>query len=130
MGLNRLFEILIAGVLALGVATPAFAGYPGSTQPGAQQVPLGNLIILREVPARNAIIPGAGDALAVQTAPPSSVFATIEGVGGPLTDAQEATVTGSVGSREGQIVAGALGTVLGSQAMIGGLAPERSSEFW
>lgn len=113
-----------SAALALVIPSPAIAGYPGSTQPGAQQVPPGNLVVIRDVPARNAIISGAGDALAVPTAPPSTVFATIEGVGAPLSDAEEATVTGSIGSLEGRIVAGAVGGVLGSQSIVSTVGPD------
>jgi hypothetical protein len=117
------FGLLIGSAAALAVtATPAAADYPGSTQPGATPVPPGNLILIRGVPPRNAIIAGAGDALGVPTAPPSSVFATIQGVGSPLTDAQAASVTGSLRPGQvGQYVAGAIDGVLRAQSATGGV---------
>jgi hypothetical protein len=115
------FGLLIGSALALALwASPAAAGYPGSTQPGATPVPPGNLIILRAVPPRNAIIPGAGDAVYAPTAPPSTVFGTITGVGSPLTDAQAASVTGSVQPGQGgQYIAQAVDGVLGVQTATG-----------
>jgi hypothetical protein len=117
-------ELLIAATVIVGLAaTPATASYPGSTQPGAQPVPLGNLLIIRVVPPRNAIIPGAGRAISVPTAPPSSVFQSLEGVGAPLSDGQAALVTGSLGvSQSGKIVAANLDGLLGAQGVEGGRA--------
>jgi hypothetical protein len=119
----------IGGALLLTlVATPAAAGLPGSTQPGAQQVAPGNLIIIRNVPPRNAIIPGAGAAVTVPTAPPSIVFAVIQGVGAPLTDSQAASVTGSVSPGQGGgVVATAIGGVLGAQSMVGSPASQQGA---
>jgi hypothetical protein len=121
-------ELLIAGALTLGLAaSPAAAGYPGSTQPGAQQVPPGNLLIIRAVPARNAIISGAGRAISVPTAPPSSVFQSLEGVGMPLSNGEAASITGSLAvGQSGKVAAAALDGLLGSQAMEGGRAADQT----
>jgi hypothetical protein len=108
----------VALFLWLGAA-PASASLPGSTQPGAEVVPPGNLIIIRNVPARNAIIPGAGDAVTVPTALPSIVFATVQGVGAPLSDSQAASIAGSSPGQVGRDVATAIDGVLGGQSMAG-----------
>ena len=120
--------IAIGAALLLALsASPATAGLPGSTQPGAQLVLPGNLIIIRAVPPRNAIIPGAGDAITAPTAPPSIVFATIQGVGAPLSDSQAASVTGSIAPGQvGTDVASAVDGVLGRQTIEGGPSPQRS----
>lgn len=117
-----------AGLTALLLAaSPAAADYPGSTQPGAQQVPPGNLVILRAVPPRNAIIPGAGQAVTAPTAPPSVAFAGLQGIASPLSDAQAASVTGSVplGQAGGQASA-AIDGALRSQSLFGGASADRS----
>jgi hypothetical protein len=117
-----------ATLLAALAASPAVAELPGSTQPGAQQVLPGNLIILRNVPSRNAIIPGAGAALTAPTAPPSIAFAFLQGVGAPLSDSQAASITGSVSpGQSGRDVAAAVGGVLDSQPTGGGIIPQTSA---
>jgi hypothetical protein len=114
-----------ATLLATMTPSPAAAELPGSTQPGAQQVLPGNLIILRNVPARNAIIPGAGTALTAPTAPSSTVFAFLQGVGAPLSDSQAASITGSVSPGQGgRDVATAVGGVLESRPVGGGIIPQ------
>lgn len=113
-------------MLALS-SVPAVAGLPGSTQPGAQPVVPGNLILMRAVPPRNAIISGAGGAITAPTAPPSVVFATIQGVGQPLSDSEAALVAGSVDPGQGgRDVAATIDGVLGSQSISGAAAPERA----
>lgn len=122
-------EMFIAATLALALAaSPAVAGYPGSTQPGAQKVLPGNLILIRAVPPRNAIISGAGRAVTAPTAPPSSVFESLEGVGAPISDGQAASIAGTSGAgQSGKLVAGAIGGLLGSQAMDGGQPLDRTA---
>lgn len=119
-----LFGLRVAGAATLLVAaTPAIAELPGSLQPGATPVLPGNLIILRHVPPRNAIISGAGSAVTAPTAPPSIVFANIHGVGAPLSDAQAASVTGSIpAGQAGLDVASAIDGVFRSQSITGGAA--------
>lgn len=121
MGALRFFGLLFAGVISIATATPAIAKLPGSTQPGAIPIPLGNILILRDVPARNAIEPGAGFALSVSPAPPPSIFGTIQSVVTRLTDVEEAAVTGSVGKTVGQTTAGAVDRALSSGSMVGGM---------
>lgn len=123
------FGLRVATVLAAILsAAPAPAELPGSTQPGATPVPPGNLIILRVVPPRNAIIPGAGRAVTAPTAPPSIVFVNLNGVGAPLSDAQAASVTGSIPAGQGgKDVASAIDGVFRSQSMLGGASADRSS---
>ena len=120
--------IAIGAALLLALsAAPASAGLPGSTQPGAQPVPPGNLVIVRVVPPRNAIIPGAGAAITAPTAPPSVVFATAEGVGQPLSDSQAASVIGSIApGQSGSNVAAAIDGVFGSRAMAA-VVPEHAA---
>ena len=125
MGAMRFFCLSFAGVVAIAIATPAAAKLPGSTQPGAVPIPLGNILLLRDVPARNAIEPGAGFALSVSPAPPASIFGTIQGVVA-LTDAESAAVTGSIGKTVGQTTAGAVGGIFDSNSMVGGMAPSHS----
>ncbi len=122
------FELRVAGALALVFgATPALADYPGSTQPGAQQVLPGNLVLLRAVPPRNAIIAGAGRAVTAPTAPPSAAFGGMQGVGFPLSDTEAASVIGSIPAGQGgQIVAETLSGALRSQSMVGGAGADRS----
>lgn len=129
MRANRSFELRVAGALTLALTpVPAAADYPGSTQPGASPVPAGNLLLIRAVPPRNAIIPGAGPAITAPTAPPSTVFANIQGVGSALTDSEAASVTGSAPMGQGgKDVAAAIDGVLQSRSMLGGAAADRSS---
>lgn len=117
-----------AGLVGLLLAaSPAAADYPGSTQPGAQQVAPGNLIILRVVPARNAIIPGAGQAIVAPTAPTSIAFGTLQGAATPLSDAQAASVMASVRpGQAGEQAAAAIDGALQSQALFGGAAGEHA----
>lgn len=121
----------LAGAAALLLAlspVPAAAELPGSTQPGAQPVPPGNLILLRNVPSRNAIIAGAGAATTAPTAAPSIVFAAVQGVGAPLSDSQAASVTGSVSpGLSGEAVAATIDGVFGSGAMTGAASPAREA---
>ena len=126
MGALRSFRLSSVGVIAMAIAAPAAAKLPGSTQPGAPPIPPGNILLLRDVPARNAIVPGAGVALSVSPAPPDSVFGTIQGVITRLTDAEAAAVAGPIGKTAGQSTAGAVDGVFDSQSMIGGLAPSQS----
>lgn len=128
MRAGRSFGLRVAALLAVvATAAPAAAELPGSSQPGATPVAPGNLIILRVVPPRNAIIPGAGRAVTAPTAPPSIVFVNLHGVGSPLTDAEAASVTGSIpAGQAGKDVASAIDGVLRSQSMLGGSSAERS----
>ena len=113
--------------LLVATATEADAKLPGSTQPGAEPVPPGNLIIIRNVPARNAIIPGAGDAVTVPTALPSIVFATVQGVGAPLSDSQAASVAGSMPGQIARNIATTIDGVLGPQSMAGGSSAQAAT---
>lgn len=120
---------LLSTVVAIATAqAPASAGLPGSTQPGAQPVPLGNLLILRMVPPRNAIIPGAGAELSVRTAPPASAFASIGLALKPISDALAASITSTpaVGSGGGS-VSGAIDQVTRSNQMMGDNPTERAT---
>jgi protein-disulfide isomerase len=120
--------LFLAGTLTLAlISAPAAAEYPGSTQPGADQAPPGTITILRVVPPRNALISGAGPGEYVSTAPPSIVFEAFQGVGTPLSDAEAASVTGALSPVQGgNVVAKAIGGVLGSERMSGAATPERA----
>lgn len=116
-----------AAALALS-SVPAVAGLPGSTQPGAQPVAPGNMILMRVVPPRNAIISGAGRAITAPTAPPSVAFATIQGVGIPLSDAEAASVIGSFSpGQAGAVVATTIDGVFGSQSITGSPSNQAAS---
>ena len=127
MGANRSVELYVAAAIALAaIPVPAVAG-PGSTQPGATPVPPGSLIILRDVPPRNAIVSGAGDALAVSLAPPASVFDSLTGIGTPISDAQAASMTGSASSAGGNIVVTTLDSIFGTPSASGAASPEHAA---
>lgn len=126
-GLGSSLKCLAAVVAIAAAHGPALAGLPGSTQPGAQQIPPGSLLILRQVPPRNAIISGAGEALAVPMAPPASVFA-INIALKPISDGLAASITSTpaLGSG-GASVSGALDQVTRSNQMIGDNPTERAT---
>lgn len=85
----------LAMTIAL-VAAPAKADLPGATQPGAQPVPPGSLLILREVPPRNAMLPGVGAAVTAPVTPPASVFSSTNGVFAILGDNDAASISGQI----------------------------------
>ena len=117
----------VAAAIALAaIPVPVLAG-PGSTQPGATPVPPGSFIILRDVPARNAIVPGAGAADAVSLAPPASVFDSLNGIGGTITDAQAASMTGSAAPGGGNIVVSTLDSIFGTPSAGGAASPEHGA---
>lgn len=119
--------VLIAMGLA-AAASPAAAGYPGSTQPGATPVLPGNLLILRQVPPRNAIVPGAGDAVSAPVAPPSAIFSNVTGVGSPLSDLEAASITGNLSTvQAGAHARSAIDAVLQPNSLIGGSSSERGT---
>jgi hypothetical protein len=124
---RKLSAVQLAGGLSyLCLSVAAAAGYPGSTQPGAQQVAPGNIILLRVVPPRNAIVPGTGSAVTAPTAPPSMAFDAIRSVGSVLSDAQAASVTGTPAGIGGGSVPASLAQALNSQSATGGAAADRS----
>jgi hypothetical protein len=128
VGASTSVRLVIAAAIGLGSASvPALAGPTGSSQPGATPVPPGSFIVLRDVPARNAIISGAGDALAVQMGPPASAFDAITGVGARLSDVQAASVTGSLSAGAGgRAMAASMDHLFGAQSMSGGAADRAS----
>jgi hypothetical protein len=117
---------IFAALPAVATGSAALAQYPGSSQPGAQQVAPGNLLILRHVPPRNAIIPGAGAAVTAPTAPPAGIFSDVSGVIGALSDSDAASVSGLPSAGQGGFhVAVGLEQVSGSQSVIAGSGTER-----
>ena len=127
MGARHNVGLSIAAAVALAaVPVPAVAG-PGSTQPGATPVPPGSLIVLRDVPARNAIVSGAGDALAIPMAPPAYIFDSLTGIGAPISDAQAASMTGSASVAGGNIIVSTLDSIFGAPSASGGAAPEHAA---
>ena len=129
MGASTSVRLFIAAAIGLGSpSVPALAGPTGSSQPGATPVPLGSFIVLRDVPARNAIISGAGQALAVQMAPPASAFDAVTGVGALLSDAQAASVTGSISpGAGGNAMAATMDHLFGAQSMSGAASVDRAA---
>jgi hypothetical protein len=86
------------------------------------------MILMRVVPPRNAIISGAGRAITAPTAPPSVAFATIQGVGIPLSDAEAASVIGSFSpGQAGAVVATTIDGVFGSQSITGSPSNQAAS---
>ena len=104
------------------------AELPGALQPGAEQVPPGNLLILRMVPPRNAIIPGAGAAVTAPTAPPSGIFSGVTGIARVLSDNEAASITSNLPSAEnGHFVRSAVDETFRQQPALGGSATERAA---
>ncbi|MCL6729964.1 hypothetical protein [Sphingomonas hankyongi] len=88
----------------------------------------GNLLILRMVPPRNAIIPGAGAAVTAPTAPPQSVFSSTAGITRVLSDGEAASITGQLPAHEaGQMVRSAIDETMRPQPGLGGSATERAT---
>ena len=127
MGARHNVGRVVAAAIALAaIPVPAVAD-PGSTQPGATPVPPGSLILIRDVPARNAIISGAGAALAVPMAPPAYVFDSLTGIGAPISDAEAASMTGSASAAGGNIIVSTLDSIFGTPSASGAASPEHAA---